>query len=464
MKNIKIKFVLSMLLTSVILLTGCSCKHEKWNDATCTKPKTCAECGVTEGEPLGHDWSEADCENPKTCKACGETDGEPLEHKWKDATCDKPKTCELCGKTEGEPLEHKWKDADCENPKTCELCGKTEGKAKGHKYDESKICTEDTKCEVCGKTIPAAGHKWTDATCTEPKKCSVCGETEGEALGHTTSNGKCSRCGEEIKLQVLMYSDSNLDIYYTGLSEGSLNDACINFYAVNKSSNSWTIQVRDESVNGSMMDFTCSSNVAAGENIHDDMSCSYSLYLNDIGVYSIDDIKSIEFYLHIYDDNHNDYDTGIISIDAKNNTVNQRENSEIPSKENSQTTKSLNDMVTFLNEKVIYTLSNLIEDDDIEVTYEMKSDYYQVTVYMPDLEGYYHYSSEQYYSLMDSYKELSRILKAYLDANGYSEYHAYVDVGSDPPVGKENEFEKVLICEFRDGEIGIDATKNTYGN
>ena len=45
---------------------------------------------------------------------------------------------------------------------------------------------------------PALIHSWVEATCTEPKKCSVCGRTEGEPLGHTTSNGVCGRCGEYV--------------------------------------------------------------------------------------------------------------------------------------------------------------------------------------------------------------------------------------------------------------------------
>lgn len=327
-KNHK-KMIVIIIATLLVVLIGTLgilyaakiiCFHSNCSDATCTTPQTCERCGKTKDEPLGHEWIDADCENPKTCKVCGETEGEPLGHEWIDADCENPKTCKICGETEGKPLGHKWKDATCENPKICELCGKITGSTKAHTYDKSKICTEDAKCEVCGKIIPATGHKWISATCTEPKRCSVCGATEGEALGHTSSYGKCSRCGEEIELQVLMYSDSNLDIYFTGLSKGSLNNACINFYAVNKSSRAWTIQVRDESVNGSMMDFTCSSKVAAGKNINDDMSCSFT-DLNEIGVYSLDDIELIDFYLHIYDDNHNDYDTSMISIDFKNRTV-----------------------------------------------------------------------------------------------------------------------------------------------
>ena len=41
-------------------------------------------------------------------------------------------------------------------------------------------------------------HSWEDATCDTPKTCSECGETEGEALGHEVSIGKCSRCGTYI--------------------------------------------------------------------------------------------------------------------------------------------------------------------------------------------------------------------------------------------------------------------------
>ena len=35
------------------LLTGCGKAHV-WEEATCTSPKTCTECGITEGEASGH--------------------------------------------------------------------------------------------------------------------------------------------------------------------------------------------------------------------------------------------------------------------------------------------------------------------------------------------------------------------------------------------------------------------------
>lgn len=48
---------------------------------------------------------------------------------------------------------------------------------------------------ACDNGNGSCSHIYNPATCTEPKKCSKCGETSGSALGHTTSNGTCTRCG-----------------------------------------------------------------------------------------------------------------------------------------------------------------------------------------------------------------------------------------------------------------------------
>ena len=125
MKKRILSFLVLVLCLS--LLTGCMCKHEVWNDADCVTPKTCAECGETEGEALGHVWLAATCEAPKTCEACGITEGEAKGHSWVDATCEAPKTCTSCDLTEGEALGHDWVDATTETPKTCAVCSVTEG-------------------------------------------------------------------------------------------------------------------------------------------------------------------------------------------------------------------------------------------------------------------------------------------------------------------------------------------------
>ena len=74
--------LLCAILALCCTLTLCACGHEHtWVDATCTEPKTCSECGETEGESLGHSWVDATCTEPKTCSICGETEGDPLGHK-----------------------------------------------------------------------------------------------------------------------------------------------------------------------------------------------------------------------------------------------------------------------------------------------------------------------------------------------------------------------------------------------
>ena len=40
-----------------------------WISASCTTPKTCGECGLTDGEALGHDWND----ESDTCDRCGAT-------------------------------------------------------------------------------------------------------------------------------------------------------------------------------------------------------------------------------------------------------------------------------------------------------------------------------------------------------------------------------------------------------
>lgn len=442
-KALKHIFFSAMLIASSLAFIACgsgnnSCKHE-WKEADCTSPRTCAECGETEGEALGHNWI--------------------------DASCDKPKTCKNCGATEGEPLEHKWQEADCTHPKTCSVCGATEGKSLGHKFDTNDICTKDAVCERCHETKKAVGHKWKEATCTAPKECSICGTTEGEALGHDFVGGKCKRCGIEVLINVLMYSDSDIDVYYTGLSEGMLNSAQVDFYAENKSNHNITLQVRNESINGSMVSFTCSSTIAPGKNIHDNMSCSYSLYLNKIGVYSASDINTVEFSLHLYDkaSNYQSKDTPPITIDTKNCKV----TSASLTTENGNNTDNKENNVSIADVENYF--KGLCEDlkkndnEDAQITmYEMKQDYYQIGYFVPKLEWLYNNDPITYNKFITSCQQLSASFKQYLDANGFTDYHAYVSIGADPPSKSDSSFERVLMIEIRDGVIALDATKTLY--
>ena len=190
-----------LMLALVLLLAGCSCKHE-WTAATCDAPKTCNLCGKTEGVALGHIWQEATCQSPKTCSACQATEGEKGDHSWVDANCSSPKTCSVCQATEGELGGHVWQDATCAAPKTCAVCRETEG-AKGDHVWQEATCKDPKTCSVCQLTEGEPGdHVWEEATCAAPKTCSACQLTEGEKGDHkweeaTTEAPKtCSICKE----------------------------------------------------------------------------------------------------------------------------------------------------------------------------------------------------------------------------------------------------------------------------
>ena len=67
----KTKNVIVLVLFLSISLMACGHEH-KWIDATCTSPKTCEECGETEGEPLGHTTEFGECEQ------CGQLIGKDI--------------------------------------------------------------------------------------------------------------------------------------------------------------------------------------------------------------------------------------------------------------------------------------------------------------------------------------------------------------------------------------------------
>ena len=218
-----------------------------WDDATCTTPKTCTECGATEGKALGHTWQNATCTNPQTCSVCETKDGTALDHDYSKVvtvpTCTAQGyttyTCAGCGDQYQSDivaaLGHDYADAACEVPKTCTACGHSNGAALGHTWDNGVVIREATEdaegeklftCEVCAETmtqavpaldhvhsytavvtdptctekgytmyscrcgdiyktdeVAALGHNWNEATCKRPKTCTVCAQTEG-ALGN----------------------------------------------------------------------------------------------------------------------------------------------------------------------------------------------------------------------------------------------------------------------------------------
>jgi hypothetical protein len=176
------------------------CEHD-WIDATCTTPKTCKLCGITEGEALGH-IEEVIEGKAATCEETGLTDGV---------------RCSRCGEILVEQqiipiISHNFVEvsrieADCENDGKitykCSLCGEEKFEripATGHKYADPVVtkpatCTEDgIKTYVCindpshsyDLPIEAFGHNHIITEITKQPTC-----TETGIKTHT-----CDRCGD----------------------------------------------------------------------------------------------------------------------------------------------------------------------------------------------------------------------------------------------------------------------------
>lgn len=138
--------VAAAALLGAIVIANTVCFHPTWTPATCTKPKTCTNCGATADDALGHKWSKATCTKAKICKRCGVKKGAPLGHQegeWSvesEASCavagTEATTCKRCGEklTRQTPkLDHQPGDwtvtvqpttnSDGTRVRTCTVCG-----------------------------------------------------------------------------------------------------------------------------------------------------------------------------------------------------------------------------------------------------------------------------------------------------------------------------------------------------
>lgn len=176
-----------------LVFTACGHQHT-WQEATCIAPRTCIECGTTEGEALGHTWNAATCEAPETCSTCGATQGEAHGHVWEKATCQHPERCSICESTRNSILgNHECSTWSQIVDATCSEVGFKKGKCVNcgqeftvildklpHNYSEWEI-TKQPSCVEIGE---------------RKRSCSICGYEEAEeipTIAHDLGEWKTTR-------------------------------------------------------------------------------------------------------------------------------------------------------------------------------------------------------------------------------------------------------------------------------
>lgn len=128
----------------LLLITSCFFgEHEHTPEKIAARSATCIEGGNTEYyrcTECGKLFSDSACQT-ETIKEAHTLD--PLGHEWNDASCTAPKSCSRCNVTEGDALGHEW-SGDCDTTCNRDACSET-------RVAQSHLdANEDDVCDTCG--------------------------------------------------------------------------------------------------------------------------------------------------------------------------------------------------------------------------------------------------------------------------------------------------------------------------
>jgi hypothetical protein len=144
-------------------------------------------------------------------------------HDWKEATCIEPKTCEQCGTTEGTPLGHKYsawtKLNSTQHQKVCQH-DKSHVVKENHKWDAGKVTKKASEKQAGVKTYTCTVCKAT-RTETIPK---LKAKVSGTLIGKTSTKGKTALTIGWIKTE----GADGYDIFFAECNHSSKKIVCKN--------------------------------------------------------------------------------------------------------------------------------------------------------------------------------------------------------------------------------------------
>lgn len=139
----------------------------------------------------------------------------------------------------------------------------------------------------------------------------ACGSSESEPSGNTSEDNvtseaetseQDSKIDEEVQTEITvneqeLFNENGITITAKGFSNDGIFGPEVNVLIENNSDKNITVQTRNSSVNGYMVDFQISSEVAPGKKINDSMI----LMNTDLENSGISTICDMEFSFHIFD-------------------------------------------------------------------------------------------------------------------------------------------------------------------
>ncbi len=142
-------------------------------------------------------------------------------------------------------------------------------------------------------------------------------ETKNTTILPTTEEPTTEKPTEELtelpteSAEKELFNGNNIRITYIGFDSTSRISKKVKLRVENNSVKDYTVQVRDVSVNGFMMDPICSFDVLSGKIANDGIT----FWNSDCKENGIEKIEHIEFKFHIYNTYRDYFDTDTISID-----------------------------------------------------------------------------------------------------------------------------------------------------